>query len=122
MNANRIAHAARPRPLRMTSRLVAILTQYRENLEGGDPHMGHVASADFHKLLAAGYVEPAYRADGSRVYQRAHVPTAAGLAILDAATATCAPPRPEVSCGMCGTVGVHVAEDGLERCDGCGCH
>ena len=81
--------------------------------------MGHVSSDDVRKLMAAGLIEPCERPK----YHRAHVPTAAGLAILDAATQGCAlPPRPEVSCGMCGTPGTYIAEDGLERCQGCGCH
>ena len=73
------------RATKMTPKLIAILTQYRENLEGGDPWMSHVSTDDVRKLLAAGLIESCERPK----YQRAHVPTAAGLALLELVTAAC---------------------------------
>jgi hypothetical protein len=68
------------------------LLQFRENLEGGDPHMGMVDGKTARSLEAKGLISVAYY-DGldsqgfhRRVFQRADIPTRLGLAVLDAMT------------------------------------
>jgi hypothetical protein len=61
---------------------------YRENLEGGDPAMGHLPFRATARLLERGFLKRA--GDGTPGdrggYARAHIPTEAGLAWLDAMT------------------------------------
>jgi hypothetical protein len=75
----------------------AALLLHRENLEGGDPHMGMVkvstiASLLEKRLIAACYRDESnsddlrYRGGLHRVFERAYVPTRLGLEVLEAMT------------------------------------
>jgi hypothetical protein len=73
---------------RLSSEEHQSLLLYRENVEGGDPAMGHLSFRATALLLARGFVKRA--GDGTPGdrggYARAYIPTPDGLAWLDAMT------------------------------------
>lgn len=81
---------------KLSPRDLVALTQYRENLEGGDPHMAWVTGETMRRLEKRGLIATAYydydafdgpRPDWQRrVFERSHIPTRLGLAVLDAYT------------------------------------